>query len=111
MKVFIEFWKAKDAWHQLSKEERATYLEQVGPVIEDLIAQGAVLDTWGVNDDTSPYRANYDFFAITKLPTQELLDSFQTIVEEAGWYQYFEQINVTGENIGAEAVIGKIMEL
>ena len=32
MKVFIEFWKAKDTWHQLSTEERQTYAAQMGPV-------------------------------------------------------------------------------
>ena len=111
MKVFIEFWKAKDAWHQLSKGERAAYLGQIAPAMEDLISKGAIFDAWGLNDDTSPYRAAYDFYAVTKLPTQDLLDNFQTIVEGSGWYNYFEQINLSGDNIGAEAVIGKMIEL
>ncbi|MEE9430856.1 MAG: DUF6616 family protein [Melioribacteraceae bacterium] len=111
MKVFIEFWKAKDAWHQLSKEERANYLGQIAPAMQELITKGAVFDAWGVNDDKTPQRADYDFYAVTKLPTQELLDSFQAIVEGSGWYNYFEQINLTGDNIGAEAVIGKMIEL
>ncbi len=111
MKVFIEFWKAKDAWHQLSKEERGAYLGQIAPAMQGLVSKGAIFDAWGLNDDTSPYRAEYDFYAITKLPTQELLDSFQAIVEGSGWYTYFDQINLTGDNIGPEAVIGKMIEL
>ena len=111
MKVFIEFWKAKDAWHQLSKEERGEYLGKIAPVMQDLISKGAVIDAWGLNDDSSPHRAEYDYYAITKLPTQEMLDGFQAIIEGAGWYNYFEQINLTGEDIGAEAVIGKMIEL
>jgi hypothetical protein len=111
MKIFIEFWKAKEAWHQLSKEERGSYVAQIGPVMEDLVSKGVLIDAWGVNDDSSPYKANYDFFAITKLPSQELLENFQAIVEGAGWYNYFEQINMTGEDIGAEKVIGKMIDL
>jgi len=111
MKIFIEFWKAKDAWHQLSKEERVSYVSQIGPVMEDLVSKGVVVDAWGVNDDSSPHKANYDFFAITKLPSQELLENFQAIVEGAGWYNYFEQINMTGEDMGAEKVIGKMIDL
>jgi hypothetical protein len=40
-----------------------------------------------------------------------LLENFQAIVEGAGWYNYFEQINMTGEDIGAEKVIGKMIDL
>ena len=111
MRIFIEFWKAKDAWHQLSKEERTAYLGQIGPAMQDLISKGANFDAWGLNDDTTPFRADYDFYAVTKLPTQELLNAFQAIVDQSGWYNYFEQINLTGDNIGPEAVIGKMIEL
>ena len=67
MKVFIEFWKAKDAWLKLSKEERGNYLGQIGPAMQGLVSKGAIFDAWGVNDDKTPQRADYDFYAITKL--------------------------------------------
>ncbi len=111
MKIFIEFWKAKDAWHQLTKDERIAYMGQIGPAMEDLVSKGVTIDSWGLNTDTSPFKADYDFYAITKLPSQELLDGFQSTVEGAGWYNYFEQINVSGDDIGVEAVIGKMIEL
>lgn len=111
MKIFIEFWKAKDAWHQMTKEDRIAYMGQIGPAMEDLVSKGAIFDAWGINSDTSPHRADYDFYAITKLPTQDVLDSFQATVEGAGWYNYFEQINVSGDNLGAETVIGKMIQL
>lgn len=111
MKIFIEFWKAKDAWHQLTTEERKEYAAQMGPTMQDLVSKGALIDGWGMNTNSSPNRADYDFFAITKLPTQDLLESFQAIVEGAGWYNYFEQINMSGDDVGAEAVIGKMIEL
>ena len=42
---------------------------------------------------------------------EALLLRFQDIVEGAKWDEYFTQINVSGDNLGAEAVIGKIIEL
>ena len=79
--------------------------------MQDLVSKGVSIDAWGMNTDSTSYKANFDFYAITKLPTQELLGSFQTIIEDAGWYNYFEQINMSGDNIGVEAVIGKMIEL
>lgn len=111
MKIFIEFWKAKEAWHQLSKEERSSYVAKMGPVMEDLVSKGAIIDAWGENNDSSSHKANYDFFAITKLPSQEMLESFQSTIEGAGWYNYFEQINMSGEDMGAEKVIGRMIDL
>ena len=111
MKIFIEFWKAKDAWRQLPTAERAAFAAQMGPAMEGLISKGATFDAWGMNSDTSPQRADYDFYAVTKLPTQDLLDSFQSIVEGSGWYNYFEQINMSGDEVGAEAVIGEVIQM
>lgn len=86
-------------------------MAQIGPVMEDLISKGVVIDAWGTNQDTTEHKADFDFYAVTKFPTEELLLSFQDIVEGAKWYEYFTQINVSGDNLGAEAVIGKIIEL
>lgn len=111
MKIFIEFWKAKETWHRLSKEERLAYVAQIGPVMEDLISKGVLIDAWGTNQDTTEYKADFDFYAVTKFPSEELLLSFQNIVEQAKWYEYFDQINVSGDNLGADAVIGKMISL
>lgn len=111
MKIFLELWKAKDAWKNLPVAERQDYVAQIGPVMEDLIKKGVVIEAWGINEDSTPYAADYEFFAVTKLPSQELLDEFEAIVDEAGWYNYFEQINVSGSAMSPEQVIGKMLEL
>jgi len=49
MKIFIELWKAKDAWKQLSLFERQEYVAQIGPVMENLIKKGVVIEAWGIN--------------------------------------------------------------
>lgn len=111
MKIFIELWKAKDAWKNLSLKERQEYMAQIGPVLQDLMEKGAVFEVWGVNEDKTDYRSEYDFFAVTRLPSDELLKEFQNIVEAADWYEYFEQVNISGTLISAEEIIGKMLEI
>ena len=111
MKIFIELWKAKDAWIQLPLSERQAYVAQIGPVMEDLMKKGVVIEAWGINEDATPFASEYDFFGITKFPSHELLREFEAIVESAGWYNYFDQVNVSGSAMTPEEVIGKILVL
>ncbi len=111
MKIFIELWKAKDAWKQLPLAERQAYVAQIGPVMEDLMKKGVIIEAWGINEDDTPMAAEYDFFAVTKFPDPELLVEFEAIVEGAGWYNYFDQVNVSGSVMSPEEVIGKMLAL
>jgi len=111
MKIFIELWKAKDAWKAMSSEDRQNYVAQIGPVMQDMISKGVVIEAWGINEDNSKYNAGFDFFGVTKFPTAELLHEFEAIVEGAGWYNLFEQVNISGTILTPEEVIGKMLEL
>jgi hypothetical protein len=111
MEIFIELWKAKDAWKALSTSDREAYVAQIGPVMKDLISRGVIIEAWGINDDDSPFRADYNYFAVTKFPDKAILNEFKSIVEQANWYEYFEQVNITGEVLTPEEVIGKLMQL
>jgi hypothetical protein len=111
MKVFIELWNAKDAWKELSLKDRQDYMAQIGPVMEDMMSKGLEITAWGMNEDETGHKSEYDFFAVSKMPTDELLKEFQSIVEAAGWYNYFEQVNLSGSLMTPEEVIGKMLEL
>jgi len=58
MKVFIELWKAKDAWKNLSQTERQEYMAQIGPVMEDIMSRGLEITAWGVNKDETEYKSS-----------------------------------------------------
>jgi hypothetical protein len=111
MKVFIELWKAKDAWKNLPLTERQEYVAQIGPVTEDMMNRGLEITAWGLNEDETEYKSEYDFFAVSKLPSEKLLKEFQSTVEAAGWYDYFEQVNLSGSLMSPEEVIGKMLEI
>ena len=86
-------------------------MAQVGGHIQGLLDQGVQVLTWSDNDQDTSERANYDFFAIWTFPNQEMADGFQQLVTGAGWYTYFEQVNIKGEANTAQEIIGKLVQL
>ncbi len=111
MTYIVELWNVKPAWLELSAEERGAYMAQIGPHIQNLIDQGVKVLTWSENAKSTTERANFSYFAIWSFPTQELANGFEQLVNGAGWYNYFEQVNVKGEADSVEGVIGKLIQL
>jgi hypothetical protein len=111
MKFYVEAWSAKQAWLDLSAEERGAYMGQVGPVIQQLMEQGVEIVSWSDNDTDTVERLGHDFFAVWKFPTDELAKSFEALVTGAGWYNYFTQVNLKGNAGGPEEIIGKMINM
>ncbi len=80
-------------------------------LIQDMMSKGIVIKAWAVNEDESEYNAGYDFFGVTKFPNGKILHEFEVIVEGAGCYDYFEQVNISDTIMSPEEVIGKMFEL
>lgn len=111
MKTFIELWKAKDAWIQLDPEMKDNYMQQLTPAIGDLVKNGAKVISWGVNENSTSQKAAYDFFAVWEFPDAAAVKSFEQLVEGAGWYNYFEQINASGKSVSPDEVIGHLISM
>ena len=111
MITYIELWKAKQGWHALSKEERGTYMNALGPAIQQLMKNGVQIISWGTNEASTFTRADYDYLAVWSFPNIEAAQSFEKMVEGAGWYNYFDQVNVMGAAGSPQDVISKLIEL
>jgi len=96
MIYFIELWNPTEQWLALKVSEREDYLSKVAEATAGLIEQGVEVLTWTINEQETSYRGPYDHFAIWKFPNQEIADTFQKTVDGAGWYNYFDQVNVMG---------------
>jgi hypothetical protein len=44
---------------------------------------------------------------VWRAPRREALDRLREVIAREGWYDYFEQVNVTGELSAPEVVIGQ----
>ena len=109
MKYYIEGWNARQAWLDLGAEERGAYMAQLAPAIQQLIEQGVEIISWGANDADTDKRMPFDFFAIWKFPSDEFAKTFETMVADAGWHNYFEQQNMKGNPASPQEIIGTLI--
>lgn len=109
MHVFIELWNVKPAWTALPQSERAAYVAQLGPAIEQLMGMGIEVVAFAENTDPSPQKAGYDYLAVWTMPDASAVDTFHAAVTQAGWHDYFEQVNASGEAGPPDAVLGKLV--
>ncbi|QMU28851.1 DUF6616 family protein [Adhaeribacter radiodurans] len=111
MITYIELWKATPAWQNISQEERSNYINQLGPFIQNLLENGVQIISWGVNDQNTYQRIDYDFFAVWSFPDANSAQEFEEGVVGAGWYTYFEQINARGLTQTPPDVLSKMIAL
>jgi hypothetical protein len=111
MYLFIECWKARQEWLDLNSEDRAAYLAELGKGIEALVGSGVEIVSWSINDPDTSNRGSFDYFAAWKFPSKELAEGFELIIQQSGWYNYFDQINFKGRVMTPSAVIEQIISL
>ncbi|GAB4091179.1 DUF6616 family protein [Flaviaesturariibacter terrae] len=111
MITYVELWKAKQAWLDLSQEERGNYMNALGPAIQQLLESGVQILSWGRNEAATFNRGDYDYFAVWTFPNAEAAQGFEKMVEGAGWYNYFDQVNVMGTAGTPQDVIGQMIQL
>ena len=99
MITYIELWKSKQAWLDLSTEERGAYMTALGPAIQQLLDNGVQIVSWGANEASTFSKVDYDYFAVWTFPDTEAAQGFEKMVEGAGWYNYFDQVNAIGNSV------------
>lgn len=97
MHLYAELWNPRQAWLDLSGEERSSYLEKVGPGIGKLTEAGIELVGFAICEDDTPHEAGYRYLAVWKMPKgREHAHLLEGILDEAGWHDYFDQVNARG---------------
>lgn len=111
MITYIELWKTKQAWVDLTKEERGNYLTALGPAIQQLLENGVQIVSWGNNMAATYGKVDYDYFAVWSFPNKEAAQNFENMVVGAGWYNYFDQVNAMGNATSPQEVMATMIDL
>lgn len=111
MHLYVELWSPKPAWHELPADEREAYFETVGNEIESLTEEGIEVVGFAVNDEETPRRADYRYLAAWKMPSEDHVELLEESVADAGWYDYFDQVNARGELLTPEDALGDMLTL
>lgn len=109
MITYIELWKSKPTWIGLSADERGNYLNALGPAIQQLLESGVQIISWGKNETATFNKADYDYFAVWSFPDADSAKNFEQMVEGAGWYNYFDQVNAMGSATSPQDVMGQMI--
>ena len=109
--LYVELWNARPAWLELSEQERGAYFDKVGSEIEKLTREGIEIVGFALNDQETPNRSEYRYVAVWRLPSKEHVAMLEKSVSEAGWYEYFDQVNARGELISPPVALGDMVKL
>jgi hypothetical protein len=111
MHLYVELFKAKDAWLALSTDERGAYMQRVGSSLQGVLDAGAELVGVGAADPRTSHHAGFDFYAVWRLPNADAVQQFENGVEQDDWYTYFEQVNASGELVDYPVMVQRAIEL
>ena len=109
MYLYLELWSARDAWLKLTTDERKAYFEKVSSTVAGLLESGSEALAFALNDDDTDRRANYEYLALWRMPDRATAVEFENRLNELGWYDLFDQQNMRGEEITAEAGLGHML--
>lgn len=111
MYLYVELWNVTEKWMKLSKEERREFFDEIGGSMQDLMGSGVELTGWAMNDEHTPYRSDYRYMAVWKMPSYDYVEKLEKAVADSKWHKYFSQVNSRGEVIPLPEIIEKLINL
>lgn len=111
MHLYVELWNVKQPWLDLSAEERQSYFDKVGSEIEKMTDAGIEIVGFAINNENTSHRSDHRYLAVWKMPTPEHVKMLEESVSQAGWYQYFDQVNAGGKLISPPEALEDMINL
>ncbi|GAA4309716.1 hypothetical protein GCM10023115_35330 [Pontixanthobacter gangjinensis] len=111
MYLYIEMWNVTTKWMKLDREERKTMMEEMHKRIKNMKASGVENLGWARNDEHTPYRSDYRYMTVWKMPSIEEVKVLESNLKTVGWYKYFSQANSRGELITQDDAINFLIDI
>lgn len=111
MYLYIETWNVTQKWMKLPKEERRQFLNKMEERIAELSKSGVENLGWAMNDEHTPYRSDYRYIAVWKMPSKQEAELLEENVKNIGWHEYFSQANSRGKMISGSQAIDFLLNL
>ncbi len=111
MYLYIEMWNVTNKWMKLSKEGRREILDKMENRVREMKDKGIENLGWARNDEHTPYRSDYRYMTVWKMPSKTEVEELEKDLKEVGWYQYFSQANSRGELLSRKEAIDYMINL
>jgi haloalkane dehalogenase len=109
--IFIELYSYRASWHALPAGERRRFADLILADAQGLTEHGVEVVGWGMSDPDTDRRAPWDFFCVYRVPSAEFQRAFEAKINSSKWYEYFEQVNVSGASLSPSALLDANVKL
>jgi hypothetical protein len=111
MYLYVELWNAKHEWLGLDAAGRSAFIDKVNALLSSLEGPDLKLLACTLNDgDTTP-RVDYRYCAVWTMTDKSQVAKIANGTAGIGWYSYFDQVNIGGEQVGPDVLIGEMLSL
>lgn len=111
MFLYVELWKPRPEWENLSREQREEFLAMLGPGVRRMKGLNAELVGFAVCDEDVPMDAEYRYLAVWKMPNLGHVHMLEKAVREEGWANYFDITNARGRIISIKDFVGDMVKV
>ena len=111
MYLYIEMWNVTTKWMKLDPKERRNLMDNMHNRIKNMKASGVENLGWARNDEHTPYRSDYRYMTVWKMPSIEEVKVLESNLDNVGWYEYFSQANSRGTMITQDDAIDFLVDI
>ena len=96
MKQLFEIWSKKPAWDGLNAADQQAYIDGILGKVGPLMEAGLKLVASGLIETQLPNSLPYQYYAFWESDEAALVSQFAETLRDAGWFTYFDQLNIAG---------------
>lgn len=111
MYLYIEMWNVTNKWMNLSHEERRKLMNNMQHRISEMKSRDIENLGWARNDEHTPYRSDYRYMCVWKMPSIAEVKFLEENLKKVGWYDYFSQANSRGELLSQTEAIDFMIDI
>ncbi len=111
MYLYIEMWNVTTKWMKLGHDERRKLMDDMRSRIKNMKASGVENLGWALNDEHTPYRSDYRYMTVWKMPSKAEVEVLESNLKKAGWYEYFSQANSRGKLLTSDEAINFLIDI
>lgn len=108
---YVEAWRAKTAWLEMTASERQEFANKVKTLVDSLASNDLKLLGCVITDADTELHGGYQYAAVWQGTDRSEIAKIENGTAQIGWHTYFEQINHGSELATAEEVIGHMLQL
>jgi len=102
--MLVEIWQPNERWHALTGDEKRTFLTAIDGAANAARDAGMDIIGWGALDRAVSNPAEPCFCGVFFVDSREALHDVDGAIRAAGWYEYFDHVNVAAELGGRDGV-------